>query len=52
MAKLPFLNSKNDQTFWGGSRNKMEQLYFWAKNQIPNVFYITNSGSKKDLNLF
>jgi hypothetical protein len=37
LANLPFLNSKNYQTFWGGKK-KMEQLYFGAQLQIPNGF--------------
>jgi hypothetical protein len=38
LTNLPFPNSKNYQTFWGGKKNKMEQLYFGAQLQIPNGF--------------
>jgi hypothetical protein len=44
MAKLPFLNSKNYQIICCGRINQREQLSFWTIIQIPNGFWITDSG--------
>jgi hypothetical protein len=50
--QLHFLNSKIYQILWGHRRNKKEQLSFWWKIQIPNWFWIKNSGTNQDLNFY